>query len=102
MKEEKKEEEALPISADDLHLVDRTNPSMGLCPTCGNRTWYVVQDPEVVPTLPMGTLEGALLMINGHALVTLTCQQCGYLKSHIKAIFDGYVTQLKERPNDGG
>ena len=97
------EQQQLPIDTDDLHLVEDANPgTAGACPSCGHETWYVVQGPGMVlPVLPIGTPEGGILIRNGHALVVLACQRCGHVKSHIKALFDGYVKQLKDEADDG-
>ena len=91
------EPQDLPVSADDLLLVEDAHPGRGACPICGYEAWYTIQGPgDKLPTLPQGNLEGAIIVANGHPLVTVACQRCGFVRSHIKPIFDAYVKYLRE------
>lgn len=91
------EEAQMPVDSDDLRLLDQKHPGKDKCPACGNDSWYVVQGPGMsLPVLPQGNTSGGLLMSNGNPLVTLACQRCGYVRSHIKALLDAYVKLLKE------
>lgn len=90
------EEQEFPVNEDDLRLVAEANPNTDACPSCSFTNWYIVQGPGMaLPVLPMGTPDGSIPSGKGHALVTLACQRCGHIKSHIKVLFDGYVKGLK-------
>ena len=67
------------------------------CPVCDSKEWYVVQGPgPLLPYLPL-TPDGMAIQAGAmHELVSLACQQCGFLKSHLKPLFDAYAKTLDE------
>lgn len=95
------QEEQSTIQARDVALVEETHPGTEMCPTCGFNRWYIVQGPGTqVALLPTGESANGVLQGTGHPLVALTCQRCGYLKMHIKEMYDAYVRHLRDTRSD--
>lgn len=86
------------IDASDVELVDKASKHGGQCQVCGSSEWYVIQNPHMktVAMIPMGSEDGEALFAGGVPAVTLTCQRCGFVRQHVKSLFDGYVKGLKD------
>lgn len=92
------------IKGDDVQLVYSTDAAkesgINRCPVCACEEWYVVQGPgQLLPIMPLSpdglSFQGGAM----HEIVSVACQQCGFIKAHLKPLFDSYVKQLNESAN---
>lgn len=83
----------------DVSLVDSSHAAGDRCPVCGCGDWFIIQNPTLntIAVIAMASSDGERSVQGGVPTVTLTCQSCGFVRQHVKQIFDHYVKALKDK-----
>ena len=87
------------VDATDVALVDKSHKDGDRCPVCECTDWYIIQNPafNTIATIPMASKDGDISIPGGILAVTLACQRCGFVRQHVKQLFDGFVKSLKDK-----
>ena len=98
---EKTSTEDFPIDPLDVAFLDHMHPGTDVCPVCKHTQWYIMQSsPQVLPLLPMAGPDTGHNPVSGLQLLVLSCQRCGFIRSHALGIVTEYIKELKKEPGD--
>jgi predicted RNA-binding Zn-ribbon protein involved in translation (DUF1610 family) len=69
--------------SDDIYARVLSRNATEVCPFCGNRDWFVVDQPDMAT--------GLVVSPNGARIPTYTliCDNCGFVRQHFRSVVDG-------------
>ena len=87
----------------DVELITRFFDRVGAtlkCPICASTNWGIVGDRNTQPVIITSTREGLYPAGIGGAypVISLFCNQCGYISQHIRSIVDGTMDTGLNKP----